>query len=219
MSSRLPQSLQACSCCPPALMLMRERARHDQCQDNLRRIGKALEAFHQSHGQYPPAAIQPDARAMWVLKNGQDKMVVTHANWAIELLPYMGEGRLAATFDPQKPISDSVNAKVRTAELPWMTCPEDTYHHPDNPYRCILNSGQEICYARGNYGINLGTNSMGAEPGDANKPVLDGVTYRSDGPKQIWWGNGIAGINKSFSKKDMVNGLATAVAIDELPPA
>ena len=54
---------------------------------------------------------------------------------------------------------------------------------------------------------------MSAEPGDANKPVLDGVTYRSDGPRQIWWGNGIAGINKSFSKKDMVNGLATTVAI------
>ena len=122
---------------PPALVVMREQARHDQCQDNLRRIGTGLEAHHQSQGQYPPAAIQPDARAMWVLKNGQDKMVVAHANWAIELLPYMGEERLAGMFYPQKPISDSANAKVRMAELPWMTCPEDTYHRPDNPYRCI----------------------------------------------------------------------------------
>ena len=51
---------------PPALMSMRERARHDRCQDNLRRIGKSLEAYHQSHSQYPPAAIQPDAGALWV---------------------------------------------------------------------------------------------------------------------------------------------------------
>ena len=38
----------------------------------------------------------------------------------------------------------------------------------------------------------------------------------SEGSRTIQWGNGIAGINKSFSKKDMVNGLATTVAVDEL---
>ena len=36
------------------------------------------------------------------------------------------------------------------------------------------------------------------------------------GREYIWWGNGIAGINKAFSKKDIVNSLSTTVAIDEI---
>lgn len=201
---------------PSALLSRREEVRRDQCQDNLRRIGRALEQHHQAQGQYPPAAIQPDSGVVWVLKNEQEQMVVTHANWAILLLPYIGEEQLAASFRRQRPISDPTNAKVRTAELPWMKCAADPYHRPDNPYRCILNSGQEIVYARGNYAINAGTNSMTPEPGDINRPVMDGASSLSEGTRQIWWGNGVAGINKSFSKKDMINGLSTMVAVDEV---
>ncbi len=201
---------------PSVLVSQRSQARYNRCQDNLRRIGNALGVYHETHAQYPPATVQPDAQSLWTLKNGKDRMVVTHANWAVLLLPFMGEERLAVVFDPEKPISDSANREVRTAELPWMTCPEDTYHRRDNPYRCILDSGEEIHFARGNYGINGGTNSIASEPGTPNKPVLDGVTHRSEGRKKISWGNGIAGFNKSFSRKDMVNGLATTVAVDEL---
>ena len=203
---------------PPALAWMRERARCGQCQENLRRIGMGLEAHHLAYGQYPAAAIQPNNAAAWVLKKTGESMVASHANWAILLLPYMDEEQLATDFHRQKPISDSSNAKVRTAELPWMTCSADAYHRPDNPYRCVLNTDEEILYARGNYGINAGCGFVYMpEPGGPNKPVVDGLQSLAEGSRTIQWGNGIAGINKSFSKKDMVNGLATTVAIDELP--
>ena len=111
---------------PPALAWMRERARCQQCQENLRRIGTGLEAHHLAYGQYPPAAIQPNNGTAWVLKKTNESMVVTHANWAILLLPYMDEEQLSVAFHRQKPISDATNTTVRTAELPWMTCASDT---------------------------------------------------------------------------------------------
>ena len=201
---------------PTALVAKREEARRNICHENLKRISTALEQHHHVQGAYPPAAIQPNSRATWMLKNEQEQMVISHANWAISLLPYLGEEQLATTFHRQKPISDPSNAKVRIAELPWMKCPDDKCHRPDNPFRCVLNSGKELIFARGNYAINAGSSSAAAEPGDPNKPVLDGVSLLSEGERQVWWGNGIAGINKSFSKKDMVNGLATTVAVDEI---
>ncbi len=144
-------------------------------------------------------------------------MVVSHTNWAISILPFMGEEELANVFDPQRPISDPANATVRMAELPWMTCSSDTYHRADNPYRCVLSSEEEITYARGNYGINAGSNFVyRPEPGTPDRPVVDALHSVTEGARTIKWGNGIAGINKSFSKKDIVNGLATTVAIDEL---
>ena len=98
-----------------------------------------------------------------------------------------------------------------------MMCSADAYHRPDNPYRCVLNTDEEILFARGNYGINAGCGFVYMpEPGGPNKPVVDGLQSLAEGSRTIQWGNGIAGINKSFSKKDIVNGLATTVAVDEL---
>ena len=168
---------------PAALLARREDARLRQCQDNLRRIGMALERHHEAKGNYPPAAIQPDAGAGWRLKDENEWMVASHANWAILLLPYIDEARLAAEFHAQKPISDPSNLKLRTTELPWMTCSEDNFHRPDNPYRCMFNDGKEILYARGNYAINLGSSSVIAEPGDPKRPVPDGVNSSRDGSR------------------------------------
>lgn len=200
----------------PALVASRETARLQQCQENLRQIGAALEKFHQARGAYPPAAIQPDVNAQWVLKGGREKMVVTHANWAILLLPYLGENELAKTFNLRKPISDPDNASARTAELVVMKCPADTYNRPDNAYRCMLNGGTEVVFARGNYAINMGSGANTPEPGSLGSPVFEGMIVRQDGQKRTWWGNGIAGVNQSFSKKDIVNGAAATVALDEV---
>ena len=94
--------------------------------------------------------------------------------------------------------------------------PEDTYNNEDNPFRFVLPDDRKMPFARGNYGIDMGSSYFGGEPGSPGKPVFEGMTWRQDGPKGEWWGNGIAGFNKSFSQKDIVNGLSTTVAVDEL---
>lgn len=53
---------------------------------DLTQIGDALEAYRADHGTYPPAALTDDA--------GRPLL-----SWRVLLLPYLGEGELAARFD------------------------------------------------------------------------------------------------------------------------
>ena len=79
--------------------------------NNLRRLGVALQTYHQAHGLLPPAAIRGDLGTAIVLDNrtsgGQNYTLrKTYANWIILLLPQMGEDRLAAAFDSSLPVTD-----------------------------------------------------------------------------------------------------------------
>ncbi|MCG8377741.1 MAG: DUF1559 domain-containing protein, partial [Chlorobiales bacterium] len=203
-----------------ALPVIREAARRSQCENNLRQLGVALHGYHGAHAVLPPAAVQPNYSSRWVMDVPDPKFpestVVSHANWVMLLLPHLGEDDLAASFDMNRPISDPQNARARITEFPLMKCPVDTYHRSDNPYVCPLKDGKKIVYARGNYAINGGTGDPRDHPGTTSDPHPSSVVRERSGHMEAWWGNGVAGFNKSFTLKDFDNGLATTVALEEI---
>jgi len=170
---------------------------------------------------------------------------LTRENWAQLVLPYLGEETLASEFDPSVPVTDPRNRQARTTRLPVLSCPSDSWNRGDNLYAVSERDGTEAKFARGNYAINGGSQYIFEAPGWLSNPRPNGVHYESseaasrthgndsqdvDRSQQAsaakksdpvagtfaLWGNGVAGINKSFAFDDFANGRATTVLVDEV---
>src|SRR5690242_5739255 len=73
----------------PAVQKVREAAARLQCQNNMKQIGVACHAYHDSIGNLPPA----------VLMNSSVTDPTLHSqnfgpNWAVLILPYIEQGNL-----------------------------------------------------------------------------------------------------------------------------
>jgi prepilin-type processing-associated H-X9-DG protein len=206
----------------PAVLATRESARLRQCQDNLRRLGLAMHAYHDTFSSLPPASFWDEADLIldedMRPERQPDKILKTKADWAQLLLPMAGFDDLARRFDPDLPITAETNLPARTTVLPLMTCPSDTYSVAANPYVLTTRDGRTFEFARGNYAINGGTQTNATFPGRLSFPIPDGnmLVFRSPTTDFQWWGNGVAGFNRCFSYKDFTNGLSTTAVIDEI---
>jgi prepilin-type N-terminal cleavage/methylation domain-containing protein/prepilin-type processing-associated H-X9-DG protein len=132
----------------PAIQAARESARRAQCTSNLKNIALALQNYHDVKKEFPAAIRYPkntnynpltDTRLFW--------------NWAIDILPFLEENTLAASFqiDPLTRLYASsgtdVNYDERGVELGVMLCPSDNGR--GNRFQ-----GSGGNWARGNYGYN-----------------------------------------------------------------
>jgi formylglycine-generating enzyme required for sulfatase activity/Tol biopolymer transport system component/type II secretory pathway pseudopilin PulG len=204
----------------PMIHSSRVSARQTQCANNLRQIGVALQAYFETNESFPYAA-------RWTIEDLPVKRPelqprtghATHENWLQLLLPHLGEGELADSFDRTASITDPRNEAARTAELTILRCPDDPYNRHDNLYT-YEDPGRGISssFARGNYSINGGTQSVNRYPGYDAAPSADGYHYAFDQNRTEFqaWGNGVAGINKAFRRDDFMNGLSTLVAVNEV---
>lgn len=204
------------------LPAIQEAARKHQCQDNLRRLGLAVQAYHDVFSTIPPASFWDDAQLI-LDRNMRparepETIVKTKANWVQLLLPFAGQDALARRFAPGVPVTDQANQAARTARLPLMTCPTDTYSVLGNPYVLATRDGSSFEFARGNYAINGGSQTNATWPGRLTFPIPDGnmLLFRSPANDFEWWGNGVAGFNHCFSFRDFSNGLSTTVMLDEI---
>ena len=204
----------------PMVLSSRETARRARCTSNLREIGIALQSYMETNQTFPCAARWTSADLpMERLELQPNTAHATHENWIQLLLPNLGVQKLAESFDPAAPITGPQNAKARITELAILTCPDDSYNRPDNlytyedPIRSITAS-----FARGNYAINGGTQSVDRYPGYDAFPSPDGYHYVFDEKSREFqvWGNGVAGINKAFRRDEFQNGLSTLVAVNEV---
>lgn len=217
----------------PAIAGARESARRAQCLNNLRELGIALHNYESQHRQLPPAMIWSgppgeqlgpgtfpiglfDRIAKGLAPDTEPDRV--HANWVLMLLPHFEQQQLAAKYDYHLPVADSVNAEVRGTSLPVMNCPTDSFNRPDNFYsRALLVGRNDNVYARGNYGINLGSN-RGCIIGGV-VPCNDGFRVDSNdlvSQNMVLWGSGLAGFNTSFRTSDVTAGTSHFVVVDEL---
>ena len=203
-----------------ALLHARETARRQTCAEHLRQIHLGLFSYHDVYARLPPAAVWGPPRhagdSPW--PRVDDVAAVTFQNWAQLLLPHAPEQQLAGTGDPGAPIGSPGNAELRSTPPVWMRCPSDDFNTLENHYK--LRSGQHgvVTFARGNYAINGGSQRMALFPGTSADPVPGGIHVETDRPSGVtaYWGNGIAGFNKSFAIDAFSNGLATTVAVDEV---
>lgn len=203
----------------PLVLTLRETARRRACQGNLKQLGIALHAYHDSFKSLPPAAVWGTSEMRSLALNVSHRVdLFTRSNWALMLLPFADESVLAQSLDPSLPIADKQNSRIRETSLSLMTCASDNFNRRDNPHVFAPIDGVSIPFARGNYAINGGSHSMRLEPGSTSSPTGDGahLDVNSTTREFRYWGNGIAGFNVTFSLKDFQNGSSSLVALEEV---
>lgn len=109
----------------PAVQQSREAARRTQCRNNLKQIGIALHAYHESLKVFPPGRITNFAQP------GEGRCWSAYAH----LLPYMGENAIynAVNFslNPEQGATAAAVAQNTTAlnqTLETLLCPTDLYN-------------------------------------------------------------------------------------------
>lgn len=94
----------------PAAQKVREAAARTQCSNNLKQIGLALHAYHDTYNQLPPAVVY-------------DQHGKPLYSWRVLLLPYLDEDRLYTQFKFDEPW-DSPNNAALLKQMP------PVYMHP-----------------------------------------------------------------------------------------
>lgn len=204
----------------PKLLSLRETSRRAHCQSNMKQIVMAMHVYHETHKMLPPAAIwSAEKTVSLALHESKQIATITRGNWFSYLLDELGEQQLSLKHEQNEPIGSVSNEEYRTTPIPLQTCPSDLFNFEKNHFE-LKSSGQAppIKFARGNYAINGGSqNSQLVPPTTAAARGEVSIVLMEESPRRFqMWGNGIAGINKSFSYHDFPNGLTTLVALDEL---
>ena len=115
----------------PAVHVAREAARRNQCMNNMKQIGLALDNYHHAHDSFPPAYI-PD-------ENG-DPM----HSWRVLILPYLEQGYLYDEYDFSQPWDSPHNLQVTDVAIPIYQCSSETLPgSTDTSYLVI--TGQVRC--------------------------------------------------------------------------
>lgn len=205
----------------PAILSFRERSRLNACQQNLREIGAGLAQYHEVHRSFPPAAVwRGDGLRTIMLKDVEQIDLITYENWSQLILPQVGLADIAAKFDASQPIMAVVNESGRMTSISKYNCPADYFNRSDNLYAYQMrpDSDSVVSLARGNYAINGGTQNLRYHPETPAQPRFDGLQIVLDHKNRRFEfvGNGIAGINRSFSDSDFQNGKSTLVAVEEI---
>ena len=100
----------------------RGAARRSQCAQNLKSIGRAIDAYSREHGALPPPfSVDAEGHPLH--------------SWRVLLLPHLDDGAAAGAIDPEKPWDDPANAAAAVATAEPYGCPalqapagKTTYH-------------------------------------------------------------------------------------------
>lgn len=96
----------------PALGVARSFAQRQKCDDNLTRIGEALQAYEAEQGSLPPAYIEgPDGKPMH--------------SWRVLILPYLDEHGIYNDYDFSQPWDSPNNQQLTTSMPSVYSCPAE----------------------------------------------------------------------------------------------
>jgi len=98
----------------PAVQKVREAAARVACQNNLKQIGIALHAHHDTKKVLPPGGMQ-------TRQNGTP----CYTNWAIEILPFIEQGALYKQYNQLQFNTSANNNLVGQKRVPTYECPSD----------------------------------------------------------------------------------------------
>lgn len=226
----------------PAVQEARATARKLACANNLRQIGLAFQSYHDIHEQFPMFSVwdgppgEPlgggtfpigvyDRVGLGLAPGSEPSRL--KANWALMLLPYLEQNNLYMKYQMTLPVSADENEEVRMADLSVFKCPDDPWNSIGNKYdRRLIISGTPNLYARGNYAMNFGPNRgcIIFEEGGFVTPHSGGDCddgFTADGSDLFTdttriYGDGMGGINKTFSIKEFTGGTTNMVALEEI---
>lgn len=105
----------------PAVQQAREAARRSQCKNNLKQIGLALHNYESSTRIFP----------FGVLGNsGTASLANPLHTWHSQILPYLEQQTLSASYRYDRPHNDPLNAAAVLTKVPGFLCPSHTNHDP-----------------------------------------------------------------------------------------
>jgi prepilin-type N-terminal cleavage/methylation domain-containing protein/prepilin-type processing-associated H-X9-DG protein len=173
----------------PAVQAARESARRLQCNNNLKQIGLALHAYHNSYGQFP------SGYRSRVGSNGPADDKGPGWAWGAYILPFMEEGPLFAQIHFDKGIGDNANALARVTSVRTYLCASDIAKptfavdslgdsDPNYGEPVVDASGNPLQVAHGNYIGIFGSPEISPDPGILLPDPDRGPTHRG-----MFWRN------------------------------
>jgi prepilin-type N-terminal cleavage/methylation domain-containing protein/prepilin-type processing-associated H-X9-DG protein len=144
----------------PAIQRARESAARTQCANNLKQIGLACHAYHDTNHALPPGywatAAYPSTSPGW--------------GWAAFLLPYLEQENLYRQIDFHSPLEGQLSIQII---VPAFLCPSDTT--PEVPFAVTDAGFRTICTAApASYAA-----TVGPDADDVADPSGSGVFYRN----------------------------------------
>lgn len=134
----------------PAVQQAREAARRTQCKNNLKQLGLALHAYHDSLRAFPSG---------YTYRMGTQMENAAGFGWGMMLLPYLDQANLYQQFNFKVPVWDPLNETPREQHLLAFLCPSDP-----------VSSGQYVemgmlpeLYAMGCYVASFGPPDLDAD--------------------------------------------------------
>lgn len=171
-----------------AVQKVRERSRHLGCQNNLRQLALAAEAYQTQKGYFPAGSAVE-----------LDKRIHPHQSWITTLLPWIGRDDLARqateAYAQNNFFSSEPHNRVRTTKLSQVICPS--------------NPSAEIPLRDGEWYIN----EQLVGPFDfalTSYLGVGGKTYNS--------GDGILYLDSRVRSADILDGKSNTLLIGERPP-
>ncbi|NLS94913.1 MAG: DUF1559 domain-containing protein [Planctomycetaceae bacterium] len=125
----------------PATQAAREAARRSQCSNNLKQIALALHNYHDTYGQFPPAAIGP-----------HDVPVERQFSWMVAILPFLEQQAFYEKIRLDLPWDHPLNAGLLQIGPSALFCPSDpapttSEGYPKTCYVAV--TGADLSYGRG----------------------------------------------------------------------
>lgn len=184
----------------PAIQAARESARRNQCQNNLKQIGLAVQSHHDTRKQFPMG------------RNRTDQFAVS---WAFFMLPYMEETSIYNSWDSKARVDDPKNVQAMRTPIETYACPsrrraaaDRNFDNNNSPPLPTAIGVATLADYSANAGIQLMTGMVGIDEG---VNVFGAFNRVDSGP--IFSGSHI-------SARQVDDGLSKTFAIAErhLPP-
>ena len=118
----------------PAVQQVREAARRTQCMNHVRQLTLALHNYESGHMAFPASRVEPDDLT---IPSSVGTGGTSFQSWVTEILPYIEQGNLAATFDYQQPWFDDVNStnfETVSQQVAIFNCPSAPSSTRFDPY-------------------------------------------------------------------------------------
>jgi prepilin-type N-terminal cleavage/methylation domain-containing protein/prepilin-type processing-associated H-X9-DG protein len=201
----------------PAVQAVREAGRRTTCANNVKQLGIACLAYHDTNNGLPAAVLLTTT-----VNNPGDHDQNFGPNWALLILPQLDELSLydthVASINAYSQTGDAAWRAIRSTTMPVMQCPSDSF----NRTPCSVAGGG---WSRGNYGVNAGAGMFYAIAyGDEGLQRVNGAW--SEKKTDLYNGyygyvhqtspRGVMSANSRTGMAAIVDGPASTLMIDEL---